>query len=56
MSETKKADDQPNGMDSKYYTLSDGTLAQYPGGRTRREWEDQVGTPSYHHAADLPED
>lgn len=46
---TEKAT-QPDGMDSQFYRLSDGTVARYPGGRTRREWEEQVGSPSYEHA------
>jgi hypothetical protein len=40
----------PGDLDSPYYRLTDGSLARYPGGRTRREWEDRIGTPSFEHA------
>jgi hypothetical protein len=46
----------PGDLDSPFYVQAGGKLARYPGGRTRREWESEVGTPSYHHAADLPDD
>jgi len=42
--------------DPHFYRNSGGWLCEYPHGMTETEWNDKIGTPSYEHAKDLPDD
>jgi hypothetical protein len=41
---------------TRTYLLADGSRAPFPHGMTEAEWNEKIGTPSYEHAKDLPDD